>query len=147
MCKIHFCSFFFFFACAEKQGISYSSIFLLGSPPFPPQGWRSWEGRGGSARPNPHILADQLTLSQPGGGLCPPYYYSPPQIFRLSVTLSSAFLESFVENFMLITPWCDVLWWKVHMKGGYHKVCATDYGHTRVKSLILCGPNSNTNHK
>ena len=57
--KFIFAPFFFCFACAEKQGISYCSIFLLGSPPFPQQGWRSWEGRGGGA--HPHILADQLT--------------------------------------------------------------------------------------
>ena len=68
--KFIFARFFFFLACVEKQGISYCSIFLLGSPPFPPQGRRSWEGRGG----HPQILADQLTLSQPGGRLCPPYY-------------------------------------------------------------------------
>ena len=31
----------------------------------------------------PHFLADQLTLSQPGGGhIIPTQYYVPPQIFR-----------------------------------------------------------------
>ena len=31
----------------------------------------------------PHFLADQLTLSQPGGGhIIPAQYYVPPQIFR-----------------------------------------------------------------
>ena len=27
-----------------------------------------------------------------------------------------------------------------------HIVWKTDYGHTMAKSLILCGPNSNSNH-
>ena len=29
-----------------------------------------------------HFLADQLTLSQPGGHIIPTEYYVPPQIFR-----------------------------------------------------------------
>ena len=32
----------------------------------------------------PQILNDELTLSQSGGRSCPPYYYSPPRIFRPS---------------------------------------------------------------
>ena len=40
------------------------------------------EGPGGHVPP-PHFLADQLTLSQPGGGhIIPTQYYVPPQIFR-----------------------------------------------------------------
>ena len=36
------------------------------------------EGGGhGTPRP-PSVLADQLTLSQQGGTLCPPHYYVPP---------------------------------------------------------------------
>ena len=30
----------------------------------------------------PQFLADQLTLSQPGGQILPTQYYEPPQIFR-----------------------------------------------------------------
>ena len=37
--------------------------------------------RGGRGMP-PHFLADQLTLSQPGGHIIPSQYYVPPQIFR-----------------------------------------------------------------
>ena len=33
---------------------------------------------------HPQILADQLTLSQPGGTLCPPNYYWHLRIFRPS---------------------------------------------------------------
>ena len=29
----------------------------------------------------PHFLADQLTLSQPGGHIIPTQYYVPPRIF------------------------------------------------------------------
>ena len=40
-------------------------------------------GSGGAMAPQ--ILADQLTLSQPGGDrLCPPNYYWHPRIFRPS---------------------------------------------------------------
>ena len=38
-------------------------------------------GAGGGARAPPHFLADQLTLSQPGGHIIPTQYYVPPQIF------------------------------------------------------------------
>ena len=37
---------------------------------------------GGGPVPPPHFLADQLTLSQPGGHIIPTQYYVPPQIFR-----------------------------------------------------------------
>ena len=37
--------------------------------------------RGQGLQP-PQCLTDQLTLSQPGGRLCPPQYYQPPKIFR-----------------------------------------------------------------
>ena len=43
------------------------------------QGRRKGGTLGASA---PQCLAEQLTLSQPGGRLCPPQYYKPPQIFR-----------------------------------------------------------------
>ena len=33
---------------------------------------------------NPQILADQLTLSHPGGQIMPPHYYLAPRIFRPS---------------------------------------------------------------
>ena len=36
----------------------------------------------GGARAPPHFLADQLTLSQPGGHIIPTQYYVPPRIFR-----------------------------------------------------------------
>ena len=41
----------------------------------------SAQGAGG-ALPSPQFLAEQLTLSQPGGRLCPPQYYKPSRIFR-----------------------------------------------------------------
>ena len=46
------------------------------------QGCRSRGCCGG----HPQILADQLTLSQPGSKLCPPHYYSPlpPRISKPS---------------------------------------------------------------
>ena len=37
--------------------------------------------KGGGHQP-PQILADQLTLSQPGGHIIPTQYYKPPRIFR-----------------------------------------------------------------
>ena len=44
-------------------------------------------GAGGGSCP-PQILADQLTLSQPGGGwLCPPQYYLPPGFLTLGASL------------------------------------------------------------
>ena len=33
-------------------------------------------GAGGAGKPQ--TFSDQLTLSQPGSKLCPPYYYRPP---------------------------------------------------------------------
>ena len=39
-------------------------------------------GRGAEGEHAPQILADQLTLSQPGGGqIMPPQFYSPPLRF------------------------------------------------------------------
>ena len=38
-------------------------------------------GGEGGLKP-PQFLADQLTLSQPGGHILPTQYYEPPQIFR-----------------------------------------------------------------
>ena len=55
-----------------RGGRGGSRVAVLSEPGLP---WR------------PQILADQLTLSQPGGGggrLYSPHYYSPPQIFRPS---------------------------------------------------------------
>ena len=38
---------------------------------------------GGAQAPPPQFLADQLTLSQPGGHILPTQYYDPPpRIFR-----------------------------------------------------------------
>ena len=52
---------------------------------YPPAiGQQGCRKQGGGAQA-PQILADQLTLSEPGGRLCPAHYYvSPPQIFRTS---------------------------------------------------------------
>ena len=48
--------------------------FSAGQRPRLLQSCRSRRGRGTMA---PQILADQSTLSPPGGRLCPPHYYSP----------------------------------------------------------------------
>ena len=55
-------------------GIHYSMYFSI-SP----------VGAGGAGSAKYHqILAGQLTLSQPGGRLCPPHYYCPHPGFRPS---------------------------------------------------------------
>ena len=45
---------------------------------------RAVSTRGAGTWPPPRVLADQLTLSQPKGSLCPPHYYVTPlpRIFR-----------------------------------------------------------------
>ena len=40
------------------------------------------QGGGQRGQLPPQILADQLTLSQPGGHMIPTQYYVPPRIFR-----------------------------------------------------------------
>ena len=43
------------------------------------------EGSGRALAPLPQFLAEELTLSQPGGRLCPPQFYEappPPRIFK-----------------------------------------------------------------
>ena len=47
------------------------------------QGYRNG-GAGGEGVKAPQTLQDQLTLSHPGGRLCPPHHYSPLRIFRPS---------------------------------------------------------------
>ena len=53
---------------------------------------------------HPQILADQLTLSQPGSRLYPPHYYLPsPRIFRPSYgPESSGEARVFVLNFQYV---------------------------------------------
>ena len=69
-----------------------------------------WAGGGGAfVAPPPQVLADQLVLSQLGGGRsCPPngYLPPPPRIFRpsySSVILLAGQSFTFPEFFVLLT--------------------------------------------
>ena len=46
--------------------------------------YQGCRNRGGWSPPPPQFLADQLTLSQPGGQVMPPTLLSAPRIFRPS---------------------------------------------------------------
>ena len=61
------------------------------------QARRKRGGRGGMCPP---LLADKLTLSQPGGHIIPTQYYVPPRFSDLATALLGDFLQNpYFEQF------------------------------------------------
>ena len=82
------------------------------------------EQEGPSTNLPTQISADQLTLSQPGGRLCPPHQYSPPppdfQTFLRPYSSRMMFLFSVVaRGLSIMKPWKFVLYWLT----GYVVLC------------------------
>ena len=99
-------------------------------------------GGAGGARAPPSFGISVNPIRTKGGRLCSTYYYWPPQTFgrrgvsALPLQFTDAVLADVVQIFMQVTtPFC------------YYFVAGTDYGHTKAKSLIFCGPNSKPNSK
>ena len=78
-------------------------VFISGST----QSKQARRKRGAGGHVRFHFLADQLTLSQPGGHIIPTQYYVPPPIFRPCDGPEMLYQSSRVSYKILISEACE----------------------------------------